>query len=607
MLLKMEKKNREGISAKIVDFLFSNDPKKYLLFIVILAAILRFIVISDVGMLADEAVHGVHAINMIHAGVINSQNESPVWFYLTDISYRIFGVNAFGARFLSFFFGIFTVVLLYLVGKKLFSEKVGLIAAFLLAISEYHIRYGVIVMDEAMFFFVLLSFYLFVKVLEDKKRLSYLAVISMGVAMLVKPIALTFVPAMIIYFIYFIFKKAPETKKENIKRIFGAILLIVLFATPILAYNYILYTQTKDSPNGPVVDVLFARFFNVGRQNYAGLQGYDQSFNIGFVLSYGVPWFFKDTLLSLDPIIFVLGVLGIFLIFLKRTKARFFVWFHLATFIFLLGAGTNQIHFSSFVPLLCLSGASFIVFLKERFGKNPETSKKILTGILIFMLLFEIYLLSPYLTSKSAMFKLRSYATSSIGSEDIVIADSRIYRGRIAWAFNDKEYIEAAQAGEFFTRNQNISGIAKPTNIYYIECAVDDCGWGTVASQPDFNASMEDVSSYFENNSVQEKVIYGGGGYGFRDDTKEPYFIIYKTQANVKYNMYAWIDSTHTWFYYPVRWWDWNGQYDKYYPEGNFQTLFNLIGKLFLWISVILAILAPVLVVFELFKTRKDE
>ena len=50
---------------KSVDFIFSKDPRKWLFFIMVFAIIIRFIVVSNVVPLADEMVHGIHAINFI--------------------------------------------------------------------------------------------------------------------------------------------------------------------------------------------------------------------------------------------------------------------------------------------------------------------------------------------------------------------------------------------------------------------------------------------------------------------------------------------------------------------------------------------------------------
>ncbi len=589
-------KEGKGILDKIVDFFFSNDNRKWLIPILIIAIILRIIVISHVAPVADEVVHGTHAINIISSGVINEQNQCPVWFYLTDMSYMIFGINAFAGRFLSFFFGILTIPLIFLISKKFFNEKIAVIAAFLLAISAYHINYALMEMDEAMIFFILFSFYFFINAI-GKKQISYLSVILMAVAVLIKPIALTFIPVFALYFIFILYKQTPENRKNILKKNTSRILIggivFLLFMTPVLAYNYILYEQKG------IVDVLFARFLNINREIYSGLQGYDKGFSIQEIYTQGVPLILKGSFFKLDPAISILAILGFILVFINKKyhPARFFILFHIITFIFLMGSAQMQTHFVIFMPLVTLASSAFICFASEKFS-NKISPKKLIFILLILIFAINLFILFPFIKSKSAVFQARDYAVSNIGEKDIVVADARIYRGRIAWMFNDKPYLESSYFPSLIELDRNISGSKIPITVYFIECAVDDCGWGTIGSQPDFNASVEQLADLFKTSASQEKIIYGGGAY---EDEKQPYFIVYKTTIGFSSSIYKYISDTHDWFYYPVRWAK-NDWYDKYSPQGIFQITFNSFGKLFLWIAIILAILSPILLITELIK-----
>ena len=62
--------------------------------------------------------------------------QKPVLLYwLIRCSYAIFGVNEFGARFPSALLGIGTVVATFMIGRRLFSPEVGLLAGVILATS----------------------------------------------------------------------------------------------------------------------------------------------------------------------------------------------------------------------------------------------------------------------------------------------------------------------------------------------------------------------------------------------------------------------------------------------------------------------------------------
>ena len=110
---------------------------------------------------------------------------------------------------------------------------------------------------------------------------------------------------------------------------------------------------------------------------------------------------------------------------------------------------------------------------------------------------------------------------------------------------------------------------------------------------------MEDLFDYIKIKSETEKVFLGGGGLD--EENGKPFFVLYKTKIYLSPGIYHYIYQTHDWFYYPVRWEksDW---YDKYSPRGLFQTLLNSTGRLFLWIAIILAILSPLFLFFELYK-----
>lgn len=575
--------------SSVIDFLFSKDSRKYLLLAVLIGAIIRFIVLLNVGPLADESVHGVHAINIVSSGVINEQNQAPVWFYLTDFAYTLFGVNPISMRFLSFFFGTLTIILVFLIGKQAFNERVGLVAAFLMAFSGFQTRFA-LEMDAPMMFFVLLAFYFFIKELQQKNRLSLLSVVFLSIAILFKSIAILFILPLAAYLLYFSFKQSSVERKKIIKSSVIAVVILFLFATPILAYNYILYTQKG------ITDVLFSRFFNVSREIYSSLQGFDDTFSISGAAVF-FPLLIKNILL-LDPLVLILSLFGVILAFYKQKQGRFFFLFNFFPILFLMGAARNSMHFVSFIPMLAVFAALTLETINSKI--NFKHFILLSTGVILIL---NLILLTPHLTSQAATFQMRAYAEENIKPSDLVIADARIYRGRIAWMFHDKAYLESSFFPELLSVNDGLTGSKKPTQAYFVECAADDCGWGTIKDQPEFNQSVEQLFDYVKANAIQEKVLYGGGGYGTDEIPGQPTLIIYKAVIELDPSLFATVYSTHDWFYYPVRWAkdDW---YDKYYPQTTFQTFFNSTGKTFLWLAIIIALLSPILLIYELFRQK---
>ena len=91
-------------------------------------------------------------------------------------------------RFVSLLFGMGTVLLVYLVGKRIYSRKVGLLSSLFLSFTFLHILYSKIIKpDIAMSFFIVLSF-LFVYFIYEKGRLRdyILASIFMGFSVATK-------------------------------------------------------------------------------------------------------------------------------------------------------------------------------------------------------------------------------------------------------------------------------------------------------------------------------------------------------------------------------------------------------------------------------------
>lgn len=85
----------------------------------------------------------------------------------------VFGNTSFGWRFFSAFFGVLVVYLVFILGKKIFSPGVGLIAAFFICIDGMFLAQSRIAMNDIyLTAFVLLSLYFFWSWWKKEKRAS---------------------------------------------------------------------------------------------------------------------------------------------------------------------------------------------------------------------------------------------------------------------------------------------------------------------------------------------------------------------------------------------------------------------------------------------------
>ncbi len=586
---------------KIIDFLFSKDKRRWLISIFILGLFLRIIVARNISALGDEMIHGTHAIGFLHSGLISTILQSPLWFYLSDIVFQILPVTLFSLRFISVFYGAFSIILIYLIGSKIFDKKVGLISAFLFSVSYYIIRYSLAEMDVSAIFFLLMAVHFFITALENKK-FPWLAAVCIGLAALIKTLSLYFVPAFVVGF--FLFSKNEEESrrkkvKENIKHIIYFGLLIVLVFSPIIVHNYLWY---KDKGQ---VDIYTAQYFKIekARQAYVGVAGYSDSF-IYFINK--LPQFFIDMSVSiwkLDPVIVILGILGIIFGFFIKEKRKYWIFllvFEIFSYILLLISANLPTHETTMVPVICIFGGFFIDKIAKKLG--TISYKKAIFIILTLILIFQLYMLWPHLSSRSALSQMRGYAVESMDKNSIVVVDARIYRGRIAFLFNDFHYLESQYFPQILEVNNNITGTGVPIKAYFIEAVSDDYGWGTIKDQPEFNLSVENIFNFIKSNSIKEKTFYGGGGYD--DETGKPILAVYQTTINLKPQIINLIDSTHDWFYYPVNYKPKEKIFDQYDVNGGFDNLLYKLAWLIIIVSIILAVIAPGRAVYELYKQK---
>src|SRR3990167_3068602 len=161
-------------------------PRNWLLFLIlILATVLRFYKLDTIpiGFNDDEAAFGYNAYSIIKTArdewgrflpfpAFESFGDWKLVFYLylTVASEVIFGASEFAVRFPSAIFGILSVWATYLLTKKLLGKNVGLLSAFLLAISPWHVIASRNAFEsDILIFFISSATYLFLIALREKK------------------------------------------------------------------------------------------------------------------------------------------------------------------------------------------------------------------------------------------------------------------------------------------------------------------------------------------------------------------------------------------------------------------------------------------------------
>jgi len=267
-----EKLSPDKLITRSVDFIFSKDSRKWVLLMFVIGFILRTLVALRLKFDADEMIYVPQTIHFIEAGKLQIYNQCAIWYWFTDLFNHIFGVNVLGARFFAVLLGSLSIILVYLLGKKIFNEKIGILAAFIFTLSPFQLAHTIGEMDIPMSFFAFLSFYLLILFLEkEKKSLFILAWITLGIAIMVKPIALLFIPAFCLFMLCYNKKHHDDFRW---KQILYAALIIIIMVAPVLTYNYLLY---KDKG---LVDMQFARFTRIGFDFYSGIASTIEPFSL---------------------------------------------------------------------------------------------------------------------------------------------------------------------------------------------------------------------------------------------------------------------------------------------------------------------------------------
>ena len=139
----------------------------------------------------DVALMGTHALELIRNGNYNwigfsdsahllSYDQSLAW------SMRLFGHDHYGLVIRSVIAGTLTLPLVFLLGRELFSRRVGLIAMALLTISYTHIHFSRILFGPTTTFFAVLIFYFLVRGLRTGQTPWFASAgVSMGLGLLI--------------------------------------------------------------------------------------------------------------------------------------------------------------------------------------------------------------------------------------------------------------------------------------------------------------------------------------------------------------------------------------------------------------------------------------
>lgn len=198
-----------------------------------------------VSIFGDELDVGYHAYSIAKTGKDYSGNfmplhfqslaewRTPLYIYASVPTVLVFGITPYGVRLPAAFFGVLGVLSIYLLTKELFGQKcLGLIGAFVLAFSPWHIQYSRAGFEVTMMLvFIILGLYFFFYSLKNNGKHLWFCVSLFVLTPLIYSTAKFFTPFLMIFLFLVWFRSIICLSR---KEIFVALLALIFLALPTL-------------------------------------------------------------------------------------------------------------------------------------------------------------------------------------------------------------------------------------------------------------------------------------------------------------------------------------------------------------------------------------
>ncbi len=609
----MEEKNKkrskiDAIVSNLIRLIYSKEKRieRYVFSLTIIGFILRLFAALNLDVLADDMVHVSQSAGILGAKILSTHSNPPLFYYLTDLAFKIFGYTTLASRFWPLIFGTLLIPLVYLMSIKLFKNKnIGLLSAFFVTFSSFLIRNTFGEASLIVIFFSFVGVYFGLIYLEEKTYTSIiLSGIFFGLGVLTKYNAPFFLLGFLVYsLVFFKLKKETIFTKKNIYSLIILLIIVFLFSLPFITLNYLLY---KDKG---ITDVYFSRVIqtNKTQEIYGGLAGQGNSFannllNPGNYGNYALPF-------HADLIILIFGLLGLgYLIFRKQYYILSFLLIILIIpFIFQSAGAPLSKHFVFMFFLLSISAGYGLYNLLKSFNKRKFNY--IIIAVLVILMI--INLGSSYSTpfnyfDKSPTSQLKSFINTNINSNNLIVFDNRIYTSRTFWLATPYNFVSFYDFSNLYTLNFQIGDKYKtPIDIYYVECAIDDCGWGTIKDQPELNKSMED---YFRQLSTQVQPIEYINSYEYSGNefygNKQPIEVykIYKSTIDFSPELLSQTYRFNSFYFVPYMYEDMSGYLFNYEIKNLPDRLLNSLSYYIILLSIILSIISIFIILYLFLK-----
>lgn len=587
----------------VLNVIYSKEKRieRWLFILIFVGFILRLIAALNTGVLADDMLYASGSAGIMDSKILSTHSNPPLFFYLTDFAYKIFGYTTFASRFWSLIFGTLLIPLVFLITKKFFNKQIALCSAFFVTFSNFLVRMTYTEQSLTALFFIMFGVYFGLEYM-DKRKISYLILSGLlfGLGSLTKYNAPFFMASFLLFAIYLLkLNKENIFTKTNFKHLLIFVLIILLVSLPFLAFNYLLY-QDKG-----IVDVYFSRVIQLEstQKLYGGLGGQDTSFfqNIFSPERYAN---FKAPFKS-DLILSLFFLLGFYLLVKKKENKplAFLILFFSIPFVMQSAGSFLTKHFVFLYFLMAVPAGFALNYILIKIPKKEIRMALLVSIALILILCLGIQYNTPRAYfSESGTSIVKDTIAEKVRTNDLILIDPRIYTARSMWLATPNHYLNLMQFRDFYVYNQNLSSqYLQPTKVYIIECSSDDCGWG-VEQISSINQSTEEFLDNIRNQS--ELITIAEPKYSYFDklfnkpSADQENYRVYSITIDLNSQLVAQTDLINEFYFTPYLYGNLENYTFNYDLQGGGSWLLDKLAHFILLLSRILAILIPFLIFY---------
>ncbi|MGA7159896.1 MAG: glycosyltransferase family 39 protein [Bacteroidota bacterium] len=232
----------------------ASPPNRKILFGIILAAIvmrLGVILLFHPPVISDAKEYDAIARSLVRGDGFNVEGNPtayrlPGYPLLLAAAYGVFGDSDLPIKILQALADVLSCFLLFSIGKKLFSEKIGLTAAAILAVFPIQVLYVPLLMTETIFTTILLLI-VWVAVVEDVPAQFIILGVLTGLGMLLRSTA-----ACLPFVIFLNRWRCSISFRTNVRSLIVIAAAALITVSPWIARNYIQFHTLSFTSNGGV-------------------------------------------------------------------------------------------------------------------------------------------------------------------------------------------------------------------------------------------------------------------------------------------------------------------------------------------------------------------